>query len=91
MSEIPLDSYQLEVGTHEQHSLEGGTHEPTPPKVLNVIRGWTFVRASLKCRLFVKVNFSMAWILKQLKNSKTTSEGVSIEIYIESHNLKQNL
>ncbi len=56
---------QLEVGTHEQPALEGGTHEPTPTKVLNVknIREWTFVRASFKCRLFVKVNFSMAHIL----------------------------
>ena len=26
------------------------------------IRGWTFVRASFKCRLFVKVNFSMAFL-----------------------------
>ena len=29
--------YKLEVGTEEQHLLEGGTHEPTPTKVLNVM------------------------------------------------------
>ncbi len=29
--------YQLEVCTHEQPALEGGTHEPTPTKVLNVM------------------------------------------------------
>ncbi len=33
---IALESkriHQLEVGTHEQPALEGGTHEPTPTKV----------------------------------------------------------
>ena len=32
--------HQLEVGTHEQPALEGGTHEPTPTKVLNVMSSW---------------------------------------------------
>ncbi len=57
--------HQLEVGTHEQHSLEPGPHEPAPTNAQQAhyvknIRGWTFMGASFKCVPFVGANCSMA-------------------------------
>ncbi len=67
------------------YQLEGGTHEPTPMKVLNVknIREWTFVRASFKCVPFVKVNFSMALIFRKPKYLATWNCSSLVELPFE--------